>query len=105
MIVLDTDVLAELLKPVPSSPVIAWLWKRPALLLFTTPVTQAEILYGVELLPKSKRKSALDAAVTAIFEQDCAARVLCCDIEAARAFPKIAAARRAAGFPIAESDA
>jgi hypothetical protein len=105
VIVLDTNVLSELLKPAPSPQTIVWLSKQPALLLFTTTVTQAEILYGVELLPKSKRKSGLEAAVLAIFEQDFAARILPFDVEAARVFPKIAASRRTAGHPIAEFDA
>jgi predicted nucleic acid-binding protein len=59
----------------------------------------------VELLPKGKRKSGLEAMVAAIFEQDFDARILPFDTEAAREFPKIAAARRAAGRPIAEFDA
>ncbi len=105
MIILDTNVLSELLKPAPSSAVAAWLSKQPTLRLFTTATTQAEILYGVELLPKGKRKLRLEAMVAAIFEQDFDARILPFDSEAARAFPKVAAARRAAGRPIAEFDA
>ncbi|HSU58746.1 MAG TPA: type II toxin-antitoxin system VapC family toxin [Bryobacteraceae bacterium] len=105
MIILDTNVLSELLKPEPSSVVAVWLSRQPVLRLFTTAVTQAEILYGVELLPKGKRKSGLMTMVAAIFEQDFDARILPFDSEAARAFPGVAAARRAAGRPIAEFDA
>ena len=105
MIILDTNVLSELLKPAPSPYVIAWVSKQPGFLLFTTTVTQAEILYGVELLPKGKRKSKLEAMVAAIFDQDFGDRILPFDTEAARAFPKVAASRRAAGRPIAEFDA
>ncbi len=105
MIILDTNVLSELLKPAPSTQVIAWLSKQPGLQLFTTSVTQAEILYGVELLPKGKRKSKLESMVAAIFEQDFRDRILPFDTEAARIFPKIAASRRAAGRPMAEFDA
>lgn len=105
MIILDTNVLSELLKPAPSPDVISWLFKQPDFRLFTTTVTQAEILYVVELLPKGKRKAGLEAMVTAIFDQDFRDRVLPFDSEAARAFPKVAGSRRAAGRPIAEFDA
>ncbi len=105
MIILDTNVLSELLRPAPSPEVIAWLTRQPSPRLFTTAVTQAEILYGVELLPKSKRKSQFEAIAVAIFEQDFPARVLPFDMEAARVFPKIAVSRRAAGRPISQLDA
>jgi hypothetical protein len=105
MIILDTNVLSELLKPTPSSEVIAWLSDQASLQLFTTTITQAEILYGVELLPRGKRKSRLELLVAAVLDQDFEARILGFDTEAARAFAKIVATRRTAGRPIAAFDA
>lgn len=105
MILLDTNVLSELLKPAPEPAVITWLSRQPSLRIFTTAVTQAEILYGVELLPRGRRRSQLEALAATIFEQDFAERVLPFDAEAARAFSKIAASRRAAGRPISGYDA
>ena len=47
MIVLDTNVLSETLKPLPNAAVVAWMAAQPRSPLFTTPVVEAEILYGV----------------------------------------------------------
>ncbi len=105
MIVLDTNVVSEVMKPAPSSAVLRWFAVQPALSLFTTSITQAEVLYGVELLPKGRRRAALDAAVRAMFEDDFKGRVLPFDSEAALLFPVIAATRRAAGRPISQLDA
>jgi predicted nucleic acid-binding protein len=65
----------------------------------------AEILYGIELLPKGKRRDKLLTETEAMFNEDFAGRILPFDEEAARAFAEIAAARRTQGRPIAEFDA
>ncbi len=104
MIILDTNVLSEVMKPAPSARVVRWLGKYPALRLFTTAITQAEILYGVELLPKGKRRAALQSAVEAMFAEEFAGRILPFDSEAAQAFPQIASSRRASGRPVTQFD-
>lgn len=93
------------MRPAPESVVVRWLAEQPVLALFTTAITQAEILYGIELLPKGKRRAALISAVEVMFEDDFAGRVLPFDSEAARIFPQIAAARRATGKPVTQFDA
>ena len=62
MIILDTNVLSELMRPKPSTRVVAWVAKQPAAELFTTAITEAEIFYGIELLTKGKRREALLAS-------------------------------------------
>ena len=105
MIVLDTNVLSEVMRRVPSARVLAWLAAQPALGLFTTTVTQAEILYGLEFLPQGKRRTALESAVAEVFEEDFAGRILPFDVDAAVMFGKIAAACQRLGRPIAQFDA
>jgi predicted nucleic acid-binding protein len=105
MIILDTNVLSEVMRPAPSVRVLEWLAKESALSVFTTTIAMAEILYGIELLPKGRRRAALASAVGAMFDEDFAGRILPFDSDAARDFPKIAAARRASGYPIAQFDA
>ena len=105
MIILDTNVLSEVMRPLPTAEVLRWLATHPASRLFTTAITQAEILYGLELLPRGKRRAALQSAVEAMFEEDFADRILPFDSDAARVFPQIAASRRAAGRPITQWDA
>ena len=105
MIILDTNVISELLAPAPSPTVEAWLASQPPLSVFTTAITQAEILYGVRLLPAGRRRSQLEAAILPIFEEDFAGRILPFDSEAADAYSVIAIARRQAGKPISQFDA
>ena len=105
MIVLDTNVLSELLRPVPEPRVLAWLDMQPRAALFTTTITQAEILYGASVLPKGKRRKMLLEAVQAIFVADMAGQVLSFDNDAANAYAQIAASRRAQGRPISQFDA
>ena len=52
MIVLDTNVLSELMKPAPAAKVVKWMAVQPATILYTTSITQAEILHGLMLLPR-----------------------------------------------------
>jgi predicted nucleic acid-binding protein len=105
MIVLDTNVLSELMRPVPNVLVIRWFSTQPAPRLFLTAVTQAEILLGLELLPRGKRRSALSAAANEMFEHDFAGRILSFDSAAAACYATVVAARRAAGRPISQLDA
>jgi hypothetical protein len=88
VIILDTNVLSEALKPSPAPEVLRWFAAQPALQLFTTAITQAEIVYGVELLPKGKRRAGLLAAVNAMFAADFGGRILPFDSDAARLFPQ-----------------
>jgi predicted nucleic acid-binding protein len=105
MIVLDTNVLSELLRPAPEARVLAWLEDQPPASLFTSAVTQGEILYGIRLLPDGQRRRKLWDAAVAIFNEDFAGRVLSFDGDAAGAYAEIGASRRAAGRPISQFDA
>ncbi len=101
MIVLDTNVLSELMRSKPAEMVAKWLAARPALHLFTTSVTQAEIGYGLALMSLGARRGALEAAVDRMFLEDFRGRVLPFDTAAAHEYPAIAAARKQQGRPIA----
>ena len=105
MIILDTNVLSELMRPGPYAGVVDWVSTQPVARLFTTSVTQAEILHGIMLLPSGLRRDAFEAAATAMFDEDLAGHVLPFGSDAARAYAEIAAARRRAGRPISQFDA
>lgn len=105
MIVLDTNVLSETLRPAPDALALAWLAQQPRSALFTTTVTRAELLYGVRLLPDGQRKAALMEAIHGIFASDMAGQVLGFDNDAADAYAEIAASRKLAGKPISQFDA
>jgi predicted nucleic acid-binding protein len=105
MIVLDTNVLSEALRPVPESSVMTWLANQPRASLFTTAVTRGEILYGIRLLSDGKRRQGLWDAARKIFDEDFAGHVLSFDSEAADMYAEISASRRTAGKPISQFDA
>lgn len=105
MIILDTNVLSEVVRPLPSPQVLRWLAKHPDAELFLTAITQAEILFGIECLAHGKRRNALQVAIRAVLEEEFEGRILPFDSDAAQVFPQIAAKRRAMGRPISEFDA
>jgi predicted nucleic acid-binding protein len=105
VIVLDTNVLSEALKPAPFVTVLHWLGAREPSSVFTTTITQAEILYGIETLPPGKRRMGLLAAVERVFAEEFEGRILPFDEYAARAFAGIVAGRDRAGRPISQFDA
>jgi len=105
MIILDTNVLSECLKPAPDVSVVEWMAAQPRVSLFTTTVVEAEILYGVCLLPDGARKNALNKQISAIFTEDLSGRVIPFDRACAAAYADIAAQRKAMGQPISQFDA
>lgn len=105
MIVLDTSVVSELMRAEPAKAVVEWVGRQPPLGLFTTAVTEAEILLGVRLLARGKRRDRIEAAVRAMFGEDFAGRVLPFGSHAASVYARIASERKRAGRPIAAFDA
>jgi predicted nucleic acid-binding protein len=105
MIVVDTNVLSEVMKPVPSGKVVRWMAAHPASVLFTTAITFGEVLFGLRLVPAGKRREALQQAVETMFEERFAGRILPFDRDAARAFADISAKCRRLGRPVGELDA
>src|SRR5439155_7008269 len=90
--------------PVPLPVVLEWLAERQDQ-LYSTTVTLAEILYGIELLFDSKRRNELLAGAEKMFTHVLAGRILSFDDQAARAFAGMASRRRSKGRPIVELDA
>jgi toxin FitB len=105
LIVLDTNVLSEMMRLEPDPTVVAWFSAQPSTGLFTTTITQAEILYGIELLAPVGRRSRLANVAREMFATDFAGRIFSFDQPAAQAYAEIAATRRRAGRPIAQPDA
>ena len=104
MIVLDTNVVSELMRPSPNPAVEQWVATRPAASLFFSAVGEAELRYGVAILAAGRRRDSLASAIEAMLRNDFAGRVLPFDSAAARAYAEIAARRRAAGRPVAQID-
>ena len=100
MILLDTNVVSEAMKPAPHPPVLAWLNDQAAETLYLSSVTLAEMLFGIAALPDGKRKEKLTDALdglTGLFRD----RILPFDVDAARHYASLAVAARTGGrgFP------
>jgi predicted nucleic acid-binding protein len=104
MTILDTNVISELMKAIPAPAVRAWMSLQLPDELFISTVSMAEILYGIELLPKGKRRDGLLGEAETTFRKDFSGRILSFDERAARMFGSIVASRRRRGRPIGIAD-
>lgn len=100
MILLDTNVVSEAMKPEPDPAVRLWLDEQAAETLFLCSVTVAELMFGIAALPKGKRKDRLTTALDGVLTLF-ADRILLFDTDAARRYAHLAVKARAAGreFP------
>lgn len=105
MILLDTNVLSEFMRPQPSGQVVAWLDQQSAHELHTSAVSRAEIELGLALMPPGKRQAGLSMAAQAMFEEDFAGRCLPFDEVSASHYARIVSGRPRRGRPISVEDA
>lgn len=104
MIILDTNVVSELLRPAPEPKVETWLAAQDGSRVYLTTISEAELRYGVATMAEGRRRDELSAALNAILREDLEKRILPFDSAAAEAYATIAADRRAAGRPISQFD-
>lgn len=104
MIIVDTNVISELMRRAPEPKVEQWLSAQDGLNIYLTSISEAELRYGLAIMENGKRRAALVDAVDRILREDLAGRILPFDSDAALSYATIAAARRAAGRPIAQAD-
>lgn len=104
MIILDTNVVTELMRPEPAPQVANWVRDRDRRELRTTVVTLAEVRYGIARFPEGRRKQALLTAADEIFSafED---QVLPLDTAAVDCYAVIASSRERAGRPAGGFDA
>ncbi len=104
MILLDTNVVSELMRPAPTEAVLAWFAAQDAADLYLSAIGEAELRRGAAMLPAGKRQKQLQAAIDAMIAEDFAGRILPFDSAAAQAFVLVFLERRAAGRPISFAD-
>ena len=104
MFVLDTNVVSELMRPAPHPVIASWVAERATSNLFLTAVTEAELRFGLAVMPPGKRRDGLRTGLERMMGTGFANRVLPFDSGAARAYAGIAAARRRMGRPITQAD-
>jgi predicted nucleic acid-binding protein len=96
MIVIDTNVVSEAMRPAPHPAARAWLNDQAAETLYLSTVTVAELLFGIAALPAGKRKDRLEQALVGLMGlfRD---RILPFDIDAARRYAGLAVTAKLAG--------
>ena len=104
MLILDTNVVSELMRPAPDPAIASWVAERATSSLFLTAVTEAELRFGLAVMPSGKRRDGLATGLERMLETGFANRILPFDSGAARAYAGIAAARRRLGRPIGQAD-
>jgi predicted nucleic acid-binding protein len=106
MIILDTNVLSEAVRPRPDEAVARWLRFAPGDDLFTTSITEAEMRYGVARLPAGRNRKEREAQIDHIFAIRFSGCVLPFDTRAAQVFPNVILSmqkqRRSHSFPDAQ---
>lgn len=104
MIILDTNVVSEPMRPGGSEAVLAWLDRQAADTLYLTAINLAELLVGIMILPAGKRKRGLDAALTEVVSGLFGSRILPFDQAAAKAYALVVSRARTAGRAIGAAD-
>jgi toxin FitB len=70
MILLDTNILSELMRPAPEAAIERWLTEQPIASVFICAITEAELRYGLALMPSSKRRSRFAIEIGEMLEVD-----------------------------------
>jgi toxin FitB len=104
LILLDTNVISEPMKPSGHPDVRAWLDDQVADTLYTSAINLAELLDGIERLPAGRRRDGLLEELTALLQTVFGDRILAFDQQAASVFPRLHARARAAGYALSFAD-
>ena len=104
MVVVDTNVLSELMRPTPDTVIASWVGERATSSLHLTAISEAELRFGLAIMPPGRRRDGLAEGLERMLRTGFANRILPFDSAAASAYAEIAAARRAMGRPMPEAD-
>lgn len=104
MIVVDTNIISEVMRPQPDPAVIQWLDQQETFLLYLTTITLAEIRYGLGILPDGERKQRLINRFEAYVDRAFEGRILDFTVDAASRYADIMVQRRKVGLPMSMAD-
>lgn len=104
MILLDTNIVSELMRPQPEPKVLRWIATQPLEQLYIASLTVAEIRRGLALLPQGARRQTLEAAFDRFLQEGFGRRILPFSQSTASVYAPIYAKRVQAGFGIGELD-
>ena len=104
MIVLDTNIISEPLKPLSNVAVVAWLDREPRKSFYLCAPVLMEVLLGIAILPAGKRKRSLAAAIDRLLASYFADRFLAFGREAAMMYASLASRAAASGYILSVAD-
>jgi len=104
VILIDTNVISELMRPDPAPAVLSWFAEHDASALYLSAVGEGELRRGAAILPAGRRRRHLLDAIDAMVAEDFVGRVVPFESAAAVAFAEVFAARQRAGRPISFPD-
>jgi len=104
MILVDTNVVSETLRPAPNPGVIRWLDAQAANTLYLSTITLLELLIGIEFMPAGRRRSGLQIGLNDVIESLFSSRILPFDIPAARQCAVLIGEARKRGVSISRPD-
>jgi predicted nucleic acid-binding protein len=104
MIVVDTNIVAELMKESPAQAVVSWMNDQEASTLFLTAITLGEIGYGLEILPRGRRRLQLEQGFSRVIVEAFTGRILAFDEEAARHYGALMGRHKEIGRPLSILD-
>lgn len=104
MIILDTNVVSEALRPARDPAVVTWLDQQAAETLYLTAISLSELLIGIQIMPNGKRKTAISSALEALMSRLFESRILAFDQEAAVAYSVLISGARAVGKSVSMPD-
>lgn len=105
MILIDTNVILEIMKPKPNERVARWVEQIDGNDLYTSAVSEAEIRSGLATMPAGRRRDTLVGVADDIFDNAFRGQIISFDRCAAREYGVVMARRHAAGSPIQTADA
>lgn len=104
MIILDTNVVSEAVKINRNVDVVQWLDNQSAETLYLTAISLSELLLGVEVLPRGKRKEGLSAGLADLLAKLFGSRILSFDRSAATTYSVLIGKARSAGKTVSMAD-
>lgn len=104
MIIVDTNILAELMKESPAQAVLFWVNSQESSALFVTAITVGEIGYGLRIMPPGRRRLQLEQGFERFLADGFAGRILDFDEEAARQYGEVMGRRKEMGRPLGVQD-
>jgi toxin FitB len=104
VIVLDTNVVSEPIRPHGNPAVRSWLDQQVAETLYLAATSLSELLMGVEILPDGKRKEGLGTILSELIDRLFESRILPFDQQAALVYAPLVGRARAAGHAISVAD-